>query len=187
MSNLTQEIIALEQNRQAIVSAVNAKGGELAENAPLNAIAQAIEALPSGDDTMLLRAITPIGGDFVVPDGVEVIRNYAFYSSPVQSISFPQGLKTVNTQSLRGLTNVTKLDFPDSLITIGAQAIYFSAKINTLIFRSTVPPTLGSNAISGNASTLKIYVPDESVDAYKAATNWSTLSSKIHPLSELPQ
>lgn len=180
--SIATEIARLQQAKADIAEAIVAKGGEV--SGTIDNYAQAIEALPSGDDTMLLRAITPIGGDFVVPDGVEVIRGYAFYSSPVQSISFPQGLKIVNTQSLRGLTNVTKLDFPDSLITIGAQAIYFSAKINTLIFRSTVPPTLGSSAISGNASTLKIYVPDESVDAYKAATNWSTLSSKIHPLSE---
>lgn len=187
MSNLTQEIIALEQNRQAIVDAVNAKGGELAESAPLNVIPQAIEALPSGDDTMLLRAITAIGGDFVVPDGVTAIRSYAFYNSPVSSITFPEGLKLIGLQSLRNLTNITKLDFPDSLTTIGQQGFYFSAKVDTLIFRSMNPPTLGSSSISGNSSNLKIYVPDASVEDYKAATNWSTHASKIHPLSELPQ
>ena len=34
---------------------------------------------------------------------------------------------------------------------------------------------------------LKIYVPDESVDAYKAATNWSAYADIIFPISQLSQ
>lgn len=136
------------------------------------------------DDTMLLRVITPIGGDLVIPDGVKSLRQYALYNSALDSVTFPQGLTTIGQQSLRNLTNVTKLDFPDSLTNLGNMAIYYSAKVSIIIFRSINPPTLGSNAIVGNATNLKIYVPDESVDTYKGATNWSTLASKIHPLSE---
>ena len=71
-----------------------------------------------------------------------------------------------------------------SLFALSNMAIYGSAKVNTLIFRSVTPPTLGSNAISGTSSNLKIYVPDASVVAYKGATNWSAYESKIYPLSE---
>lgn len=46
--NVKEEILALEQTRQNIVGAVNEKGGELADNAPLNAVPQAIADLPSG-------------------------------------------------------------------------------------------------------------------------------------------
>lgn len=45
-----------------------------------------------------------------------------------------------------------------------------------------MPPTLGT---TNNSGTATIYVPDESVDAYKAATNWSTtqIANRIRPLS----
>ena len=183
--SIANEIQRLQQAKADIAEAIAKKGGEV--SGTIDTYAQAIEALPSGDETMLLRAITSIGGDFVVPDGVTAIRSYAFYNSPVSSITFPEGLQSIGTQSLRNLTNVAKLDFPDSLTTIGQQAVYFSAKVDTLIFRSMNPPTLGSSSISGNSSNLKIYVPDASVEDYKAATNWSTHASKIYPLSELPQ
>ena len=99
MSNLTQEIIALEQNRQAIVDAVNAKGGELAENAPLNAIAPAIEALPSGGGLKVLEGeitlatrnnrvtithnlgVVPLWCDFEVKEPQEPIFNYVIKGS----------------------------------------------------------------------------------------------------------
>jgi hypothetical protein len=32
-----------------------------------------------------------------------------------------------------------------------------------------------------------VYVPDELVDSYKVATNWSTYAAQIKPLSELPE
>ena len=35
-----------------------------------------------------------------------------------------------------------------------------------------------------NRFDLKIYVPDESVDAYKAATNWVAYEDKIIPISQ---
>lgn len=50
---------------------------------------------------------------------------------------------------------------------------------------SVTPPTLVANAITNNTN-LKIYVPDDSVNTYKSATNWSTYSSKIYPLSTKP-
>ena len=37
---------------------------------------------------------------------------------------------------------------------------------------------------SNYATIGKIYVPDNSVDAYKAATNWSQYADRIKPLSE---
>ena len=37
----------------------------------------------------------------------------------------------------------------------------------------------------GTLSTMRIYVPDSAVNAYKAADVWSTIASQIYPMSEL--
>ena len=56
----------------------------------------------------------------------------------------------------------------------------------TLICRASTPPTLGGAIISKDwikATIGEIYVPDDSVEAYKTATNWSAYANKILPLS----
>jgi hypothetical protein len=60
-----------------------------------------------------------------------------------------------------------------------------------IIRNSTTLATLGStNAFSNTpiaSGTGYIYVPDDLVDRYKQATNWSTYASQIKGISELPQ
>lgn len=50
-----------------------------------------------------------------------------------------------------------------------------------IVMTATTPPTLSNATCYAN----KVYVPDASVAAYKAATNWSTSASKIFPISDL--
>jgi hypothetical protein len=54
-------------------------------------------------------------------------------------------------------------------------------------FLNTTPPTMAGtgNFTSINAAA-KIYVPDASVAAYQAATNWTLVASYIYPLSTKP-
>ena len=51
--------------------------------------------------------------------------------------------------------------------------------------KSTTPPTL-SNTGAIPSTIRAIYVPDASVEVYKAATNWSSFASKIKGVSEMP-
>ena len=59
-------------------------------------------------------------------------------------------------------------------------------KLKTLIVRNTTPPTVGSHTFYNiSTSLLKIYVPDESVNAYKTANGWTGVADLIHPISDL--
>lgn len=51
-----------------------------------------------------------------------------------------------------------------------------------VICRAVTPPSLGSNSYLTKLTT--VYVPDESVSAYKSASVWSGIAAKIKPLSE---
>lgn len=55
---------------------------------------------------------------------------------------------------------------------------------NQNIFPMTNVNMFASSAIA--SGTGFVYVPDDMVDAYKAATNWSTYASQIKGMSELP-
>ena len=59
----------------------------------------------------------------------------------------------------------------------GYSAFYYT---KTYIMHPTTPPSV----VRFDTAPTAIYVPDESVDAYKAASVWSNYASVIHPMSE---
>lgn len=76
--------------------------------------------------------------------------------------------------------------------TIGSNAFKNCYKLHTLILGgSTLNPLSNTSALSniGTEATkpFSIYVPDNLVASYKAATNWSTIADKIKPISELEE
>lgn len=68
------------------------------------------------------------------------------------------------------------------LLYSGSSTIATSAHTRNLIVLSETPMT----ATISTDLLQRIYVPDASVDAYKAHTSWSAYSDYIHPLSEYP-
>ena len=84
-------------------------------------------------------------------------------------------------------SGIKKLEIPENITTIGAQALY-SCYTVVMIFRPTTPPAIQSNTFLSTTSQLKIYVPysaDHSIlDAYKTATNWTQFASRIYELDE---
>ena len=80
-----------------------------------------------------------------------------------------------------GVSNGSMLVEMDTGITsIQSNAFNYANALDTIIVRNTTPPFISAKI----NSTAKIYVPDESVDAYKTTGNWSSKASQIYPLSE---
>jgi hypothetical protein len=71
---------------------------------------------------------------------------------------------------------------PNSVTSIGEAAFYECSGLTSVTINNSIPPTLGTYAFYNNASGRKIYVPAESVDTYKAATNWSTYANDIEAI-----
>jgi hypothetical protein len=63
---------------------------------------------------------------------------------------------------------------------IGNYAFYGCSSLKTITCEAVTSPTLGSG--NNLSSVTAVYVPAESVDAYKTATNWSYYSSKIQAI-----
>lgn len=80
--------------------------------------------------------------------------------------------------------NLTYVNLPSTTTTIGYNVFNGCSNLETLIVNATTPPTLGYATFLG-CEKMTIYVPDDSVDAYKAATGWVGYASRIKGISEL--
>ncbi len=87
-----------------------------------------------------------------------------------------EGLLSMAYASFNNCTNTT-IVLPSTLKSIAGGALYSGSYI--IICKAETPPTIGDTV-----RITSVYVPDESVAAYKAATNWSAIASKIYPLSD---
>lgn len=124
-----------------------------------------------------------------LPERVTSIGSYAFQNSGLSEIKIPSSVSSLgNTSIFRNCSSLRKID-NYCAGNIGSYAFSGSRNLETLIMRTTTPPTLTATSITVTKIADKtgyIYVPDESIDLYKSATNWSTYASQIKGISELP-
>jgi hypothetical protein len=79
-------------------------------------------------------------------------------------------------------TALTNFIIPSICIEIGDQCFYRCTSMQYIKCLAGTPPYLGNNAFD-YTNNCPIYVPDNSVDTYKSATNWSIYASRIKALS----
>ena len=119
-------------------------------------------------------------------NSVTSLKDFAFQYSGIESIIIPDSVTGI-TNEIPGLSGYGVFDHCASLtsVTIGTgcseigQYTFQASGLQNLTVKRTTPPTLGSNAFYQVASLAHIYVPAESVEAYKAASGWSKYANII--------
>ena len=99
--------------------------------------------------------------------------------SELTDITIPSGITEIKAYAFYKCTSLTSITIPDSVTSIGEGAFKFCPSLTSVYCKPTTPPTGGYNMFDGNASGRKIYVPRNSVDAYKSASYWSSYASYI--------
>jgi hypothetical protein len=114
-----------------------------------------------------LRAYPGAAGAMSLPEGIKGIAAYCFYQDTgISSVSLPKSLESIGTMAFNGCTGLQEL-----------------------VCLAVTPPILGTLETPSTAVftqthvDLKIYVPDASLAAYKAAEGWKDLSSKIYDVN----
>lgn len=126
--------------------------------------------------------------DVTIHSGVTSIGAYAYSRcGSLSSVTLSEGLESIGERAFGFDYNLTELTIPSTVTSIGALILYDENYSKTITVLATTPPNLSGklvHSVWNNRQT--IYVPDESVEAYKSATNWSLYKNSIKPISEKP-
>ena len=116
-------------------------------------------------------------------EGVTSLATDAFRDcSYLVAITLREGLLTM-ARSFYSCSHLPIITIPSTMTALGNDPFYNCIRLATIIALPTSPPTVSGTWLRYN-SIAKIYVPDNSVSAYKAASGWSTYASRIHGMSE---
>ena len=117
--------------------------------------------------------------DIILPESINEIGSQAFYKCELTHIEIPNGVTTIKSFAFKDCGKMTSALIGKSITTINSRAFYRCNQLNKVYCKAVTPPVLGSYVFSYNSSDRKIYVPSESVEAYKNSENWSDYASDI--------
>lgn len=142
----------------------------------------------------LKRLNSDIDGVINIPNNVTQIGWQAFYcaggadvtgNNHIKEINISDSVETLGNSSFGGYYKCERLNIGSGITTIDAQGfinIGSDAEKLIITITATTPPSITANTFEGLNSNAEIFVPSDSLQAYKTATNWSAYASKIKPL-----
>ena len=100
----------------------------------------------------------------------------------------PSGLldeQTIGSMELfcYSCASLKKATLPANALNLGNKAFSNCSSMQYIIATTATPPTITVNTFS-STNNCPFYVPDESIDIYKTATNWTALADRIKPMSQ---
>jgi len=128
----------------------------------------------------------------VIPNSITSISYGLFQNNQLTSVVIPDSVTSIEQYAFRH-NQLTSVVIPNSVTSIGNYA-FANNQLTEIIFEGEIPPTIQSNTFDKNRNLLthvfltkgSIYVPNNAVNTYKTATNYTQFSSIIKPISERP-
>lgn len=132
-------------------------------------------------------------GDIVVPSEVTnpdngnkykvvAIGNNAFANNQetLTSVILPEGIISIGNNAFASY-KLNQITLPASVTVIGDNA-FLGCNLNTVICKSAVPPTCGNEVFASyRYAEMTLYVPEGSMEAYKADATWGQFGNILTP------
>lgn len=110
-----------------------------------------------------------------IPGTVKTVGLYSFQDcSALVSLELAEGVETLESYAFRGCSALTQVTLPASLTEVGIGV--FGGHGPSIVFTSlaTTPPSHNDGSPLGEVDGVTLYVPQGSLNAYKAAFGWKS-------------
>ena len=121
----------------------------------------------------------PQNTSFVIKEGTVSISPYAFVKEnyhedySLVSVSIPNSVEVIGEGAFYRCRALTSIVIPDGVTTIETLAFHYCKALKSVTCEAVNPPALsGSVFLSTPIADATLYVPAESLEAYKTATEW---------------
>jgi hypothetical protein len=110
---------------------------------------------------------------FVEPSALTSIGNWAFYNChKLQHVTIPEGVTEIGEAAFFDCTYLSELTLPATMEYIADNGFGLCAKLKRINVSATTPPAVEARTFEDVDRSIPVYVPDASVEQYKAAPVW---------------
>ncbi len=121
-----------------------------------------------------------------IPESVVEIHSTAFQACKgLQSIIIPNNVTAIHAYAFSRCESLTSVTLGENLASIDKSAFSSCAAIDTITILAKVPPRITESTFKDVPKDILLYVPAESVEAYKTAEYWNEFTN-ILPISTEP-
>ncbi len=121
------------------------------------------------------RSITSV--DFGENPALTMIGSWAFYNChELANIDIPEGVTEIGKAAFYGCAYAQAAHLPASLQYIGDNGFALCSKLTEMTVDAVTPPEVENKTFYEVSTEAPIYVPDQSVSAYKSHPVWSRLN-----------
>lgn len=131
----------------------------------------------------VLRYVLPKCSSIDFPDTVKTISADSIVNTEITSLVLPEGFLTIKALAISRNAKLESVVLPESVTTIESNNFANCSNLKSFVIQSK-NATLGTECFAGVHAEFKIFVPEDAVDYYKAAANWSSFADKIFAISE---
>lgn len=107
--------------------------------------------------------------------------NAFWYCSSLTSATINNPVETI-AWGIFGYAGLTSVTIPNSVTSIAGQSFVGNNHLTSITCLATTPPRIETSTFQGVPADCAIYVPAESVNAYKTANYWSAMAAYIQAI-----
>lgn len=120
----------------------------------------------------------------ILPDSLQAIGNLAFWNCfALSSIEVPCGVFYIGGGAFRRCSLLTSVTLPSSLEYMGGYVFGGCGILNEIKVYAVKPPIVDTTLGPDLDKSIPVYVPEESIEAYKAADGWCEFTNFL-PLKD---
>ena len=133
--------------------------------------------------SMAFEGCSGLTGTLVIPDSVTTIDANAFYtcSGLTGTLVIPDSVTTIKNYAFGGCKGLSSITIGRGITLLDGNTFASCTGLSSITCFAETPPRTGYSFIQGT-NNCPVYVPSQSVDAYKTTNYWSNYASRIQAI-----